>query len=179
MGAGLGRGLGESSEGLHERERVPAGLTLWKPAGWWERGHCTFTHDVASNFTNHLSTCSSSFSSSCLAGAHGCLIYQIIANIVFSASFCGSGGTINLTIPIILPVSTECKQKLEGCKAVALEYQGSRVAILRNTEFYANRKEERCARQWGTTCPQHPYIKVIMHVWLIEDFTLSWWFCWR
>uniref|UniRef100_H3D716 3'-phosphoadenosine 5'-phosphosulfate synthase 2a n=1 Tax=Tetraodon nigroviridis TaxID=99883 RepID=H3D716_TETNG len=72
------------------------------------------------------------------------------------------GGTINLTVPIVLPVSTECKQKLDGCKAVALEYQGSRVAILRNTEFYANRKEERCARQWGTTCPQHPYIKMVM-----------------
>lgn len=124
------------------------------------RGPCTFTPAVACNFTKRLSTCSSRFSGSCL----GCLIHELIADIVFSATFSGSGGTINLTIPIILSVSTECKQKLEGCKAVALEYQGSRVAILRNTEFYANRKEERCARQWGTTCPQHPYIKVIMHV---------------
>ncbi|TNM99306.1 hypothetical protein fugu_012339 [Takifugu bimaculatus] len=72
------------------------------------------------------------------------------------------GGTINLTVPIVLPVSTETKQKLEGCEAVTLEYQGSRVAILRNMEFYANRIEERCARQWGTTCPQHPYIKMVM-----------------
>lgn len=98
------------------------------------------------------------------AGAHGCFVHELTANIVFSAPFSGSGGTINLTIPIVLPVSTECKQKLEGCTAVALEYQGSRVAILRNPEFYENRKEERCARQWGTTCPQHPYIKVIIHV---------------
>lgn len=128
------------------------------------RGHCTFAHAVASKFTSHLSSSSSRFSSSCLTGAGGCLIHELITNTVFSASFSGSGGTINLTIPIILPVSTECKQKLEGCKAIALEYQGSRVAILRNTEFYANRKEERCARQWGTTCPQHPYIKVITHV---------------
>lgn len=98
------------------------------------------------------------------AFAHGCFVHELTANIVFSAPFSGSGGTINLTIPIVLPVSTECKQKLEGCTAVALEYQGSRVAILRNPEFYENRKEERCARQWGTTCPQHPYIKVIIHV---------------
>uniref|UniRef100_A0A671WQR6 3'-phosphoadenosine 5'-phosphosulfate synthase 2a n=1 Tax=Sparus aurata TaxID=8175 RepID=A0A671WQR6_SPAAU len=72
------------------------------------------------------------------------------------------GGAINLSVPIVLPVSTEKKQELDGCTAVALEYQGRRVAILRNPEFYENRKEERCARQWGTTCPQHPYIKMVM-----------------
>ena len=27
-------------------------------------------------------------------------------------------------------------------------------------EFYEHRKEERCARQFGTTNPGHPYIKV-------------------
>lgn len=36
VGAGFGRGLGQPSEGLHERKRVPPGLTLWQPAGWWE-----------------------------------------------------------------------------------------------------------------------------------------------
>uniref|UniRef100_A0A7N9AQR3 3'-phosphoadenosine 5'-phosphosulfate synthase 2a n=1 Tax=Mastacembelus armatus TaxID=205130 RepID=A0A7N9AQR3_9TELE len=71
-------------------------------------------------------------------------------------------GAINLSVPIVLPVSTETMQKLDGSAAVALEYQGSRVAILRNPEFYVHRKEERCARQWGTTCPQHPYIKMVM-----------------
>uniref|UniRef100_A0A669B883 3'-phosphoadenosine 5'-phosphosulfate synthase 2a n=1 Tax=Oreochromis niloticus TaxID=8128 RepID=A0A669B883_ORENI len=71
-------------------------------------------------------------------------------------------GAINMSIPIVLPVSIETKEKLEGCAAVALEYQGSRVAVIRNTEFYAHRKEEHCARQWGTTCPQHPYIKMVM-----------------
>ena len=79
------------------------------------------------------------------------------------ASSSVSDGAINLSVPIVLPVSTETKQELDGCAAVALEYQGSRVAILRNPEFYVHRKEERCARQWGTTCPQHPYIKVIGH----------------
>ncbi|MEQ2204367.1 hypothetical protein XENOCAPTIV_012098 [Xenoophorus captivus] len=81
-----------------------------------------------------------------------------------SPSSAGSrvGGAINMSIPIVLPVSTDTKQELEGCAAVALEYQGSCVAILRNPEFYAHRKEERCARQFGTTCPQHPYIKVLL-----------------
>ncbi|CAL8391113.1 unnamed protein product [Arctogadus glacialis] len=70
--------------------------------------------------------------------------------------------TINLTVPIVLPVSTETKQKMDGCAAIALVYQGVRIAILRKPEFYEHRKEERCARQWGTTCPQHPYIKMVM-----------------
>uniref|UniRef100_A0A4W5N431 3'-phosphoadenosine 5'-phosphosulfate synthase 2a n=1 Tax=Hucho hucho TaxID=62062 RepID=A0A4W5N431_9TELE len=71
-------------------------------------------------------------------------------------------GTINQSIPIVLPVTTETKQRLDGCAAVALEFQGTLVAILRQPEFYEHRKEERCARQWGTTCPQHPYIKMVM-----------------
>ncbi|XP_067100474.1 bifunctional 3'-phosphoadenosine 5'-phosphosulfate synthase 2b [Osmerus mordax] len=79
------------------------------------------------------------------------------------------GGTINLSVPIVLPVSSEDKERLDGCAAVALQYAGRRVAILRNPEFYEHRKEERCARQWGTTCPQHPHIKMIMESgdWLV------------
>ncbi|XP_028325012.1 bifunctional 3'-phosphoadenosine 5'-phosphosulfate synthase 2-like [Gouania willdenowi] len=72
------------------------------------------------------------------------------------------GGTINLTVPIVLPVTTEVKEELEGSEAITLEYNGSPVAVLRNPEFYPHRKEERCARQWGTSCPQHPYIKMVM-----------------
>ncbi|XP_023686668.2 bifunctional 3'-phosphoadenosine 5'-phosphosulfate synthase 2b [Paramormyrops kingsleyae] len=72
------------------------------------------------------------------------------------------GGTINMSVPIVLPVSTENKELLDGCTAFALEYKGRRVAILRNPEFYEHRKEERCSRQWGTSCPKHPYIKMVM-----------------
>lgn len=72
------------------------------------------------------------------------------------------GGTINLSIPIVLPVATEVKERLQDSVAVALEYQGKHVAILHNPEFYEHRKEERCARQWGTTCPKHPYIKMVL-----------------
>lgn len=71
-----------------------------------------------------------------------------------------SGGVINLSVPVVLPVSTADKERLDGVTAMALVYEGRRVAILRNPEFYEHRKEERCARQWGTTCKDHPYIKV-------------------
>uniref|UniRef100_A0A673KV52 Bifunctional 3'-phosphoadenosine 5'-phosphosulfate synthase 2-like n=1 Tax=Sinocyclocheilus rhinocerous TaxID=307959 RepID=A0A673KV52_9TELE len=72
------------------------------------------------------------------------------------------GGVINMSVPIVLPVSKDDKERLDGCTAFALEFKGKKVAIMRNPEFYEHRKEERCARQWGTTCPQHPYIKMVM-----------------
>uniref|UniRef100_A0A8D3DL62 3'-phosphoadenosine 5'-phosphosulfate synthase 1 n=1 Tax=Scophthalmus maximus TaxID=52904 RepID=A0A8D3DL62_SCOMX len=79
------------------------------------------------------------------------------------------GGVINLSVPVVLPVSSSDKERLDGVTAVALVYEGRRVAILRNPEFYEHRKEERCARQWGTTCKDHPYIKMVMESgdWLV------------
>ncbi|KAM6951222.1 bifunctional 3'-phosphoadenosine 5'-phosphosulfate synthase 2b [Aplochiton taeniatus] len=79
------------------------------------------------------------------------------------------GGVINQSVAIVLPVSTEAKDRLEDSTALALQYQGRRVAVLRNPEFYQHRKEERCARTWGTTCPQHPYISMVMESgdWLV------------
>lgn len=65
-----------------------------------------------------------------------------------------------MSVPIVLPLSNDDKERLDGCAAFALEFKGQKVAIMRNPEFYEHRKEERCARQWGTTCPQHPHIKV-------------------
>nr|XP_006010509.1 PREDICTED: bifunctional 3'-phosphoadenosine 5'-phosphosulfate synthase 1 isoform X2 [Latimeria chalumnae] len=79
------------------------------------------------------------------------------------------GGVINLSVPIVLTAMPEDKERLDGCTAFTLVYEGQRVAILRNPEFYEHRKEERCARQWGTTCKDHPYIKKVMESgdWLI------------
>ncbi|XP_074553373.1 bifunctional 3'-phosphoadenosine 5'-phosphosulfate synthase 1 [Halichoeres trimaculatus] len=79
------------------------------------------------------------------------------------------GGVINMSVPVVLPVSTADKERLDGVTAMALVYEGRRVAILRNPEFYEHRKEERCARQWGTTCKDHPYIKMVMESgdWLV------------
>ena len=42
-----------------------------------------------------------------------------------------------------------------------MRYKNEPRAILRNPEFYEHRKEERCARQFGTTNPNHPYVKQI------------------
>lgn len=79
------------------------------------------------------------------------------------------GGVINLSVPVVLPVSSADKERLDGSTAFALAYGDRRVAILRNPEFYEHRKEERCARQWGTTCKDHPHIKMVMESgdWLV------------
>lgn len=80
-------------------------------------------------------------------------------------------GVINLTIPIVLPVSTEDKQRLEGCGALALSYEGRKVAILKDPEYFEHRKEERCARIWGTTCAKHPHVKVGLSLYLLLSKT--------
>lgn len=71
-------------------------------------------------------------------------------------------GVTNQSVPIVLPISTTDKEKLgENCKKFALKYEGKIVAVLSNAEIYEHRKEERAARQFGTTTKGHPYIKMI------------------
>jgi 3'-phosphoadenosine 5'-phosphosulfate synthase len=71
------------------------------------------------------------------------------------------GGVSNQSIPIVLPINTDDKERLEGLPAIALRYNGKRIAILRTPEFYEHRKEERCCRQFGFCHQGHPYIKII------------------
>lgn len=71
------------------------------------------------------------------------------------------GGVTNQSIPIVLPVHSNDKERLEGCASFALRYNGKPVAVLRNPEFYEHRKEERCSRQFGTNNIGHPYVKMI------------------
>lgn len=68
----------------------------------------------------------------------------------------------NQSIPIVLSVSDDDKKKLDGVSALSLSHEGRIVAVLRKPEFYFQRKEERCCRQFGTAHPNHPYVKMIM-----------------
>ena len=68
---------------------------------------------------------------------------------------------LSQSIPIVLAVTTANKERLEGSSAIALTRDGYCVAIMRKPEFYYHRKEERVARQFGTTNRNHPYIKMI------------------
>ena len=80
----------------------------------------------------------------------------------FSCLLGQGDGPTNLSIPIVLAVTEQDKARLENCKAVVLRHEGQARAILRLPEFYPHRKEERCARQFGTTNPNHPYIKQVL-----------------
>uniref|UniRef100_A0A034W308 Bifunctional 3'-phosphoadenosine 5'-phosphosulfate synthase n=1 Tax=Bactrocera dorsalis TaxID=27457 RepID=A0A034W308_BACDO len=67
----------------------------------------------------------------------------------------------NQSVPIVLAVTEDIKNKLDGVSSVALTYKGNPVAIMRKPEFYYQRKEERVSRQFGTSHEDHPYIKII------------------
>lgn len=67
---------------------------------------------------------------------------------------------VNQSIPIVLPITTDKKEQLFGCEEIALWYNSKPIAILRKPSFYPHRKEERVCRQFGTSHPNHPYIKV-------------------
>ncbi|XP_012935101.1 bifunctional 3'-phosphoadenosine 5'-phosphosulfate synthase [Aplysia californica] len=72
-------------------------------------------------------------------------------------------GVVNQSIPLVLPVQTADKERLDKCEAITLRYEGKNIAILRNPEFYPHNKEERCSRQFGTANPGHPYVKMILN----------------
>jgi 3'-phosphoadenosine 5'-phosphosulfate synthase len=82
-------------------------------------------------------------------------------NAFFSFSKKFSGHIENQTIPIVLPCTTEDKERLKTSSTIALCYNGKLVALLKTLEFYEHRKEERCARVFGTTNTEHPHIKVL------------------
>ena len=58
-------------------------------------------------------------------------------------------GVTNQSVPIVLPISTQDKERLATAKEFTLCYNGLPKAIIRDPEFYEHRKEERCARQFG------------------------------
>lgn len=67
----------------------------------------------------------------------------------------------NQSVPIVLSLTEEDKKRLEDVSAMTLTYDDKPIAILRNPEFYYQRKEERCSRQFGTNNPEHPYVRLI------------------
>lgn len=71
---------------------------------------------------------------------------------------------VSMSVPIILSCTAYTKHAIEssGKKAVALvNKHGKILAILRNPEIYANRKEEIVSRIFGVIDNGHPYIKYL------------------
>lgn len=72
------------------------------------------------------------------------------------------GGELNQSVPIVLPMQSADKERLEKEKKLTLTYNGKNIAILHNPEFFVHRKEERCCLIWGTQHPDHPHIDMIL-----------------
>lgn len=72
-----------------------------------------------------------------------------------------NGSIVNHSVPIVLSLSENDKKRLQDVSAFTLTYNARPVAILRSPEFFYQRKEERCCRQFGTANKNHPYIKMI------------------
>ncbi|XP_043262075.1 bifunctional 3'-phosphoadenosine 5'-phosphosulfate synthase-like [Colletes gigas] len=72
-----------------------------------------------------------------------------------------NGSVTNQSIPIVLAISTDQKERCNNAPAVTLTHQNRIIAILRKPEFFPHRKEERCCREFGTNDPGHPYVRMI------------------
>lgn len=87
---------------------------------------------------------------------------QLLQTLHFNCLINDSNKTVtSQSVPIVLPVSTADKGRLDGVSSLSLCFNGICYAIMRRPEFYYYRKEERSARQFGTTNKDHPYIKMI------------------
>jgi 3'-phosphoadenosine 5'-phosphosulfate synthase len=61
------------------------------------------------------------------------------------------GTLVSQSVPIVLAVSDEVKEKCADAPSVALTYNDQPVAIMAAPSFYEHRKEEREGRTWGFT----------------------------
>jgi hypothetical protein len=78
-----------------------------------------------------------------------------------------------MSVPITLSCTSYTKAAIEasGKNAVALVTQmGQTVAILRDPEIYAHRKEEIVTRMFGVIDPDHPYIR---HIYSGGDYLIG------
>ena len=81
----------------------------------------------------------------------------------FNCSRQPDGTVVNMSIPIVLDVSTDDHARLQNEKSIALVNEvGTAIAVLREPEFYEHPKEERAARTFGLTHTGHPTVERIM-----------------
>jgi 3'-phosphoadenosine 5'-phosphosulfate synthase len=80
---------------------------------------------------------------------------------------------VSMSVPITLSCTSFTKDAIAASSkgAVALVTQmGQTVAILRDPEVYANRKEEIATRMFGVVDPDHPYIR---HIYSGGDYLIG------
>jgi 3'-phosphoadenosine 5'-phosphosulfate synthase len=75
----------------------------------------------------------------------------------------------NQTIPIVLAITDDDKERIKNEKSITLKYKDRVIAVLEDIEIYEHRKEERAASVFKTTNIGHPSIRMIMESgnWLV------------
>ncbi|KAI9201147.1 hypothetical protein LWI28_018962 [Acer negundo] len=73
------------------------------------------------------------------------------------------GSIVNMSLPIVLAIDDETKERIGSSTNVGLVGPGGDlIGILRSIEIYKHNKEERIARTWGTAAPGLPYVDVVI-----------------
>ncbi|KAH7687012.1 3'-phosphoadenosine 5'-phosphosulfate synthase protein [Dioscorea alata] len=88
---------------------------------------------------------------------------QYLQSLHFNSLRMEDGSVVNMSLPIVLAIGDDDKERVGGARDVALVGpNGDLVAILRRIEIYKHNKEERIARTWGTTAPGLPYVEEVI-----------------
>ncbi|KAM7521199.1 hypothetical protein LguiB_020161 [Lonicera macranthoides] len=88
---------------------------------------------------------------------------EYLQSLHFNSLRTKDGSVVNMSLPIVLTIDDEAKERIGGSSAVTLVGPGGdSVAILRSAEIYKHNKEERIARTWGTTAPGLPYVEEVI-----------------
>ncbi|KAL4334736.1 hypothetical protein GQ457_07G026960 [Hibiscus cannabinus] len=88
---------------------------------------------------------------------------EYLQSLHFNSLRLKDGSFVNMSIPIVLAIDDETKERIGSSSDVGLvRPDGELIAILRSIQIYKHNKEERIARTWGTTAPGLPYAEEVI-----------------
>ncbi|XP_031270032.1 ATP sulfurylase 2 [Pistacia vera] len=88
---------------------------------------------------------------------------EYLQSLHFNSVKLGDGNIVNMSLPIVLAIDDETKDRIGSSTNVGLVGpSGDLIGILRSIEIYKHNKEERIARTWGTTAPGLPYVEEVI-----------------
>nr|GME20101.1 ATP sulfurylase 2 [Ipomoea batatas] len=88
---------------------------------------------------------------------------EYLQSLHFNSLRLKNGSVANMSLPIVLAIDDEAKERIGGSSDVALVGPADDlIAIMRSIEIYKHNKEERIARTWGTTAPGLPYVEEVI-----------------
>ena len=86
---------------------------------------------------------------------------ELIESMNMNTVTCDEGKRHILSVPITQYLTKEQKSELEGHPRIVLKSSDEVLAVVEQPEFFDNRKEEICAKTFGTKSIKHPKIQRI------------------